>query len=93
MILTLFICIEFDRLTKIVSKSQNIIKQAGLPNFFVRLLVALEDHLKELQEDKDAKKKMNAGSARAMNAMRQKLRKHNKSYEAEIQAYRKVCLS
>ncbi|KAI9594614.1 eukaryotic translation initiation factor 3 subunit 8 N-terminus-domain-containing protein [Syncephalis fuscata] len=79
---------EFDKLTKTVTKSQNVIKQTGIPSFFTRALVSIEDFLKESQDDKEARKKMNASNAKAMTAMKQKIRKHNKQYERDIEAFR-----
>lgn len=60
------------------------------PKFYIRCLVELEDFLQEAaQKEKAAKKKMNANNAKAMNAMKQKLKKNNKSFEDKIEQYRK----
>src|SRR5690242_12374543 len=82
--------LEFDKLTKTVSKSQNVIKQTGTPVFFTRCLVSIEDFLKESQEDKEARKKLNTSNAKAMTTLKQKIRKHNKQYECDIESFRKV---
>jgi translation initiation factor 3 subunit C len=40
-------------------------------------------------KDKVAAKKMNAANARALNAIKQKVKRNNRTYEPEIEAYRK----
>ncbi|KAI8818670.1 eukaryotic translation initiation factor 3 subunit 8 N-terminus-domain-containing protein [Fimicolochytrium jonesii] len=75
---------EFDKLNKGYSKASTIISREGVPRFYVRTLVELEEYLKQVTANKDAVKKMNASSSRALNAMKQKLKKHNKEYEADI---------
>lgn len=50
----------------------------------------------QLWEDKEGKKKMNKNNAKALSTLRQKIRKYNRDYEAEIAAYKEVnrtCLS
>lgn len=78
---------EFDLLNKLVTKSKNLIQKEGLPNFYVGTLVLLEDKLEEV--DKEQLKALSKNNAKGYNSMRQKLRKHNKEYEAKIAAYRK----
>ncbi|TPX69786.1 hypothetical protein SpCBS45565_g02134 [Spizellomyces sp. 'palustris'] len=79
---------EFEKLNKAYSKANAIIQREGVPRFYIRAIVQLEDFLKETLTNKDAIKKMNASSSRALNAMKQKLRKHNKQHEAEIEKWR-----
>jgi translation initiation factor 3 subunit C len=53
-------------------------------------MVELEDHLTEsLQKDKTNKKK-SSGNSKAMNNLKQKLRKLAKQFDESITAYRKV---
>ena len=53
-------------------------------------MVELEDRLTEsLQKEKTTKKK-NTGNSKAMNNLKQKLKKLSKQYDEQITAYRKV---
>ncbi|CAO3668154.1 unnamed protein product [Umbelopsis ramanniana] len=81
---------EFDKLNKLMTKAKAGINGIVTPKFYIRCLVELEDFLQEAaQKEKAAKKKMNANNAKAMNAMKQKLKKNNKSFEDKIEQYRK----
>lgn len=76
---------EFEKLNKLVSKDSS--RQAR--RVYIRTLVNLEDLQNEAYErEKSAKKKMNATNARALNTFRQRIRKNNREYEAEIKKYR-----
>ncbi|KAL2919390.1 Translation initiation factor 3 subunit c [Polyrhizophydium stewartii] len=79
---------EFDRLVKSVTKSAALIEREGTPRFFVRTLVELDDFLKDSLQNKDAAKKMNAITAKALNAMKQKIKKITKTYETQIEKFR-----
>lgn len=79
---------EFDKLTKAFDKAKSIIDKEGIPPFYIRNLAQLEDANKKLLENKDAVKKMNSSNAKAVNAMKQKLRKYNKAFEEKIEGYR-----
>ncbi|CAM0136459.1 Translation initiation factor 3 subunit c [Umbelopsis sp. WA50703] len=81
---------EFDRLNKLMTKAQAGINGIVTPKFYIKCLVDLEDFLQEAgQKEKAAKKKMNANNAKAMNAMKQKLKKNNKAHEDKMAQYRK----
>ncbi|RUS32482.1 eukaryotic translation initiation factor 3 subunit 8 N-terminus-domain-containing protein [Jimgerdemannia flammicorona] len=74
---------------KKVSTSSIMVK-SGVPRFFIRAIVELEDYLAEaVSKEKVVAKKMGADKAKAMNVMKQKLKKNNKDYEKEIDAFRK----
>jgi translation initiation factor 3 subunit C len=73
-----------------MTKAQAGINGIVTPKFYIKCLVDLEDFLQEaVQKEKAAKKKMNANNAKAMNAMKQKLKKNNKAFEEKIEIYRK----
>jgi translation initiation factor 3 subunit C len=57
-----------------------------IPPVYFRVLVTLETALSD-EKEKDSKKKMEAAKARALNTMRQKLRKALKEYENDYKAY------
>ena len=66
--------IEFDKLVRMVQRQQNVAEP--VPPFYIRTLVNLESSLNAaIAKEKEAKKKMNASNARAMTAMKQKVKK------------------
>ncbi|KAA1472862.1 eukaryotic translation initiation factor 3 subunit 8 [Dentipellis sp. KUC8613] len=77
---------EFDKLTRMVQRQQNM--SEPMPPFFIRTLVSLESSLNlALSKEKEAKKKMNASNARALTAMKQKVKKGVKEYEKEVKLF------
>ncbi|KAH6572401.1 hypothetical protein BASA50_003241 [Batrachochytrium salamandrivorans] len=81
---------EFDRLLKGVSKASVLIEREGVPRFFVRSLVQLDDYIKDSLLSKENAKKMNATAAKALNAMKQKIKKVTKAYESNIEKFREA---
>ena len=80
---------KFEELNKKVEKQQNLIqKEGGVPKFYIRLLVDLEDLLMATLKDKEGQKKMSRANGRSLNRMKLSLRKHNANYEAKIKEYR-----
>lgn len=79
---------EFDTLNKMIDKAKMHIMKEGLPRFYVKTLVELEDFLLEALKDKEAQKKMSTSNGRALNRMKLALRRHNKAYEKEMAEYR-----
>lgn len=62
-----------------------------IPPFYVQTLVSLEASLvSALAKEKEAKKKMNATNAKALTAMKQKVKKATKENEAEVKRYQEV---
>lgn len=83
--------IEFDKIAKNASKIDNVVKSSlngTYPSFYLKALVELDDFLKTVHEDKEAKKKMNVINAKAMTAMKQKLRKFIAKYEEQIEKWK-----
>jgi translation initiation factor 3 subunit C len=81
--------LEFDKLTVTISRATTGFDKIPLPKFYIKTLVELEDHLNEnLQKEKAGKKK--GGNTKAMNNLKQKLKKLTKQYNDLIAAYRKV---
>ncbi|KAG8213854.1 eukaryotic translation initiation factor 3 subunit 8 N-terminus-domain-containing protein [Butyriboletus roseoflavus] len=77
---------EFDKLLRLVQRQSNVAEP--VPPFFIRTVINLEDSLNAaLAKEREAKKKMNAVNARALNSMKQKVRKSTKEYEKEISQY------
>jgi translation initiation factor 3 subunit C len=74
------------------TKIDNLVRSSSggkYPPFMLKALVDLDDFLKHQHEDKEAKKKLNALNAKALTAMKQKLRKFMKNYEQAIEEWRK----
>lgn len=78
----------FDKLNKQLEKTQKVTDALGVPRVYVRILVELEDNLKKTLADKDAKKKMSPTNAKALNTMRQRLKKHNVAFQEQIDKFR-----
>lgn len=77
---------EFDKLYRMVQRQQNV--SEPVPPFFIRTLVNLESSLNAaVSKEKEAKKKMNASNARALTAMKQKVKKVTKEFEAEVKKF------
>lgn len=76
---------EFDKLVRLVSRQANVAE--ATPTAFVKALVSLDDTLLGAQ---GAKKKMNATNAKALNSMKQKLKKTQRDYEETIKKYKEV---
>lgn len=76
---------------RLVQRQQNV--SEPVPPFYVRTLVSLESSLNAaLAREKEAKKKMNASNARALTAMKQKVKKIIKEYEKEVKHFQTVCV-
>ena len=72
-----------------VQRQQNL--SEPVPAFYVRTLVNLESSVNStLLKEKEAKKKMNASNARALTAMKQKIKKAIKEYENDVKKYQEV---
>ncbi|KAF9327031.1 Translation initiation factor 3 subunit c [Linnemannia elongata] len=81
---------EFDRANKGLQKAAGIISQTGVPKFYIRAVADLEKTIQAaLEKEKSSSKKMNASNAKALNSMKQKVKKNNRLYEKEIQEYEK----
>ncbi|KAI7869875.1 eukaryotic translation initiation factor 3 subunit 8 N-terminus-domain-containing protein [Spinellus fusiger] len=81
---------EFDKLSVSVTRATTGFDSIRVPSFYIKTLADTDDFLQDtLQKEKAAKKKMSAGNNKAVNAMRQKLKKLTKQYETEIAEYKK----
>lgn len=76
---------EFDKLLRMIQKQQNV--GEPIPPFFIRTITELETSVTDAQS-KDAKKKMNATNARALTAMKQKVKKTLKDFDEDVKKYR-----
>ena len=72
-----------------VQRQQNM--SEPLPSYFIKQVLSLETSVNDAQaKEKESKKKMNALNARALTAMKQKVKKAQKEYEKEFKAYQAV---
>lgn len=62
-----------------------------VPPFYIQTLVSLEGSLNTaVAKEKEAKKKMNATNAKALTAVKQKVKKALKEYEGEVKKFQEV---
>lgn len=63
--------------------------QEKTPKIYIKTIADLEDFMNEIiAKQKVATKKMNATNAKGLNAMKQKMKRNNKDFTAEIDKYR-----
>ncbi|KAI2609199.1 eukaryotic translation initiation factor 3 subunit C [Hypoxylon sp. NC1633] len=80
------VSVEFDKLNRQASK---ISERGRTPKLYIKALVELEDAMNEaLSKQKVTPKKMNATSARGLNAVKQKIKKLKQDYQAQVDSYR-----
>jgi translation initiation factor 3 subunit C len=80
---------EFDRLQKVVAKSTAMfVNEGGIPRFYVRTLIQLDEQVRESLANKDALKKMKATTAKALTALKQKIRKTIQQYADQIEKFK-----
>lgn len=79
---------DFEELGKAREKAKKVIDKDGLPRFFIKCLVDLEDFVNSQWENTEARKALNKNNSKGLTALRQKLKKYNKSFEDKINHYR-----
>jgi len=87
----LFLFSEFDKLARMVQRQQNLSEL--VPAFYIKALVNLENAVNDtLVKEKQSSKKMNASNAKALTAMKNKIKKTVKEFETDIKRYQAVSL-
>ncbi|KAL1975881.1 hypothetical protein VTN31DRAFT_4273 [Thermomyces dupontii] len=80
------IATEFDKLNRHIPKISTV---GPPPKIYIKTIADLEDFMNEtIAKQKVSTKKMNASNAKGLNAVKQKIKKNNKEYAAEIEKYR-----
>lgn len=77
---------DFDKLNRQIVK---MTAQEKPPKIYVKIISDLEDSMNEtIARQKVSAKKMNASNAKGLNAMKQKIKRNNKDYVADLEKYR-----
>ena len=77
---------EFDKLNRQVVK---LVQAGNTPKPYIKAIAELEDFMNEtIAKQKVTAKKMNATNARGLNAVKQRIKKNNKDYQKDIDAYK-----
>ncbi|KAL4983266.1 eukaryotic translation initiation factor 3 subunit C [Aspergillus falconensis] len=77
---------EFDKMNRQIVK---VLQSGPVPKIYVKTVADLEDFVNEtVAKQKSSNKKMNASNAKGFNAIKQKIKKNNKDYAAQIDKYR-----
>ncbi|KAK3233301.1 Eukaryotic translation initiation factor 3 subunit C [Cymbomonas tetramitiformis] len=79
----------FEKANKQLEKAQRLSEGSkDPPRFYIKALMSLEDFMNATLANKEAKKKMSSTNAKSLNSMKQKLKKHFKIYETDIEKVR-----
>ncbi|KAI1161933.1 eukaryotic translation initiation factor 3 subunit 8 N-terminus-domain-containing protein [Nemania serpens] len=77
---------EFD---KLIRQAVKMTERGQVPKLYIKAIVELEDVMNEtISKQKVTPKKMNAISARGLNAVKQKIKKLKQDHQAEVDRYR-----
>jgi len=77
---------EFDKLVRLINRQANAADP--LPVSYIKIILSLEESQIAVNENANVKKKMNATNAKALNTMKQKLKKTIRENEAIIEKYK-----
>ena len=75
---------EFAKVNKMIEKNRMLVLQNGIPNFYIKMLVEVEDHVLLALKDKENIKKLKPVVSRALNQMKLQVKKHNEGYKDKI---------
>ncbi|CAB3408489.1 unnamed protein product [Caenorhabditis bovis] len=80
----------FDSLIKSFDKSKAVFQRqnVGTPRFYIRSIVEIEDYVNALWEDKEARAALSKNNAKALPALRQRVKKYVKELANVVADYR-----
>jgi len=78
---------QFEKLNVELGKANKVVRKEGIPKFYLKCVVDLDNLFKETTKNKEVLKKLNRANQKAFQTMKQKLLKHNKEYEKELANY------
>ncbi|XP_064612331.1 LOW QUALITY PROTEIN: eukaryotic translation initiation factor 3 subunit C-like [Liolophura sinensis] len=79
---------DFEQLGKAYEKARKVVEKEGVPRFYIRCLVELDDFVSECWEDREGRKNMSKSNAKGLTTLRQKLRKYVRDFETEMTEYK-----
>ena len=79
---------QYTELNKQLEKAKKIVEKEGLPIFYVRVCFMLENLVNNLKNEE--KKKLSNPNNKAYNILKQQIKKNNKNYTAQIEAFKLV---
>lgn len=80
---------DFEDLTKSYEKAHKTMEADGVLKFYIRVIAELEDFTNTNWTNK---KNLSKNNAKSLTALRQKIKKYNKDFEAQINDFREVCI-
>jgi translation initiation factor 3 subunit C len=78
----------FDELNKRLERYTKAADNVGIPKMYIKMMVELEDFLTSTLSNREVKKKMSTTNAKALNSMRQRLKKNNTPYAEQLMKFR-----
>ena len=79
---------QYTELNKQLEKAKKMVDKEGLPLFYVRVCFMLENLVNNLKNEE--KKKLSNSNNKAFNILKQQIKKNNKNYTAQIEAFKLV---
>jgi len=80
---------DFDALVKQFDSAKNVIKKEGIPKFYLKIVAGLDKSVKDTFANKASKDKLSKNNAQALNALKQKLRKHIQAHQSAFDDFLK----
>jgi len=77
---------DFEELAREINKAQSVVATEGLPAFYLRAIIRLEDAVAAITTE--AKKKMNSNNNRSFTKLKTQLKKQNQGIEDKLEAFR-----
>ena len=76
---------HYEELNKEFDKSKKILEKEGIPRFYIRVLVQIENCVTNFSAED--KKKLNQNNNKSFNTLKQKIKKHNLLFTKEINEF------